>query len=101
MRVRDDNKTGVFLSASINSNSWIVKMPILVDGLYQKIVLSYEINIGGVTFDDGSLIKTIQVPKDISLYGEQTVYFYKASKSGSNCHRLTIWANNQKIAHIQ
>jgi len=101
MRIRDASQTAVFYGAALDPNSWELKMPVIVDGLCPETTIRYEIFIGGVTFDDGSLIKIISLPTDGDPEGATILTFYKESDTGSICHRKQVFQGEKRIGYFQ
>jgi len=101
MRVRDGIETANSVVGDLGSNTWDVKMPIVVDGMPPETMIEYSIFIGGVTFDDGSLKQALVFPADFNVEGEHDLHFYKVGQSGSNCHRKKIYQGAVQIANAQ
>jgi PKD repeat protein len=101
MGVRTGSKTVVMFAADLGNNTWDVEMPVIIDGIRPEITLAVEIIIGGVTFDNGSLQKTLAYPADVSPEGDSLLHFYKTSTSGSNCHRIKVSQDQTIIAYFQ
>jgi hypothetical protein len=101
MRVRGGAETGVFNQSNIGDVTKTILMPILVDGLYLGTSIKYEILIGGVVFNDGSLSKTLKFPLDFSTGGEASLVFLKAGSIGSNCFKATVSQGLNQIAVYQ
>jgi len=97
MRMRTSSETVVLAKTNLGDNTWDVVMPVIVDGLYDGVTISYDIFIGGVTFDDGLLSKTLAVPGDFSQQGECLLHFLKTGLSGSNCYNASIWQGLTRI----
>jgi hypothetical protein len=85
----------------VGNDVWEAKMPIIINNPIPGVSIRLTIFIGGVTFSDGSLQKTLVCPGDFSSMGEATVNFLKSSSSGSNCHRITVFQNSIMIGHKQ
>lgn len=100
MRVRSGSDTAVIYGAGPVSNTWNVKIPIIVDGARPDVELKYEIYIAGVTFDDGTLNKTLTY-NDLNSEGEATLNLYKTGTAGSSCYRCKIVQNGGMIAFYQ
>lgn len=101
MRVRDADETAVTLAGKIASNQYKITMPVVVDGNYPGTSVIYDIFVGGVTFDDGTLQRTL-LPGSSPAFGwDMTLLFYKAGLSGSNCHRASVWQGTRRIAFRQ
>jgi PA14 domain len=98
MRLRTTAQTGVFVGGQIDPSTVDIHMPVIVDGLYAGTKIDFRIFIGGVTFDDGTIRKSLIMPGSVNADGECLIHFYKTGSSGSNCHRIDIFQGVQKIA---
>ncbi len=98
MRLRTTGQTGVFSVGQVDATTQNIQMPVLVDGLYSGTKIDFEIFIGGVTFDDGTISKSLRIPDDVSSDGQALLHFYKTGDSGSVCHRINVFQTSQKIA---
>jgi hypothetical protein len=100
MRVRSGSETSLTsLEATEEINR--VAMPVMIDGLWSDAVVNIEIFIGGVTFDDGSLVRTIHPASDCDGFGVANVEFLKTGFSGSACHRVAVWQGAKRVAWKQ
>jgi PA14 domain len=99
MRVRSADSTAVFRRGSLGNDTWDIGMPVIVDNPCSGIVLKFDIFIGGVTFDDGTISKVILVPDDLTPEGECQLGFIKVGSDGSNCHRLGIWQGLNRLSY--
>jgi len=74
-------------------------MPVMVDGLSDDVEIRYDIFLAGVIFEDGTLQKTLP-QENFNSYGVTRVFFIKQERSGSVCHRASVWQNGKRIAYI-
>lgn len=100
VRIRYGDDTSYRYVGSFGAASYVIETPVIVDGV-GSARLEFEIFIGGVTFDDGSLGKLIEIPSDLNAFGEYLLHFYKIGDSGSICHRLKIFQGGVRIAYYQ
>jgi hypothetical protein len=98
MRLRTTAQTGVFIGGQVDAATYDIQMPVIVDGLYAGTKIDFRIFIGGVTFEDGSILKSFAMPESVNANGETLLHFYKTGHFGSNCHRIEIFQGIQKIA---
>jgi hypothetical protein len=77
--------------------SFRVEMPVVVSKSYSDITVHYDIFEAGVTFLDGS-IEADCTTSDFDGLGRHTLNFLKLGKSGSACHRASVWQNGVRIA---
>lgn len=98
MRVRDNEQTSVRFIRDYGDGSYLVEMPVVIDGLHPDITLSYDIFTGGVIFEDGTISKNITLPTDCDAAGISLLRFIKIGTSGSVCHRASVWQNGKRIA---
>ncbi len=98
MRLRTTALTGVFVGGQVDSSTVDIHMPVIVDGLYAGTKIDFKIFLGGVTFDDGTILKSLTMPSSFNANGESLLHFYKTDVSGSICHRIDIFQGVQKIA---
>ena len=101
MRVRSGQRTALYYSGMLGDNQWDVTMPVLVDGNFEGTSITYEIIIGGVTFDDGSLFRTLLPGSQAELRWAEEMHFHKIGTAGSNCYRTSINQGNTRIAYTQ
>jgi len=101
MRVRSGLRTALFYAEMLDSNQWDVVMPVVVDGNYEGTSIIYDIIIGGVTFDDGTLSRTLLPGSHPELKWSEILHFYKVGTVGSNCYRTSVRQGNLRIAYTQ
>ncbi|MFT3990265.1 MAG: PA14 domain-containing protein [Luteolibacter sp.] len=99
-RIRMGSQTGAIIQDNSTEELSYVKMAVIVDNLYPEVKVECKIVIGGVIFDDGSLVKILTLPEDFSASGEGELNFIKSGNAGSNCHKTWIWHADQKIAYL-
>jgi len=98
MSVRDNEHTSVRYVQSYGDGTYMVEMPAIIVGLHVDTILRYDIFIGGVTFEDGSIQKNIILPDNCDSMGMTLVRFLKIGSSGSVCNRVSVWQNGKRIA---
>ncbi|MCB1122893.1 MAG: hypothetical protein KJT03_15165 [Verrucomicrobiae bacterium] len=76
-------------------------MPVVIDGNHADTSVVYDIFVGGVVFDDGSLSRTLYPGGSVTPLWEAVLHFYKAGLNGSNCHRASVWQSGRRIAFYQ
>lgn len=97
MKVRSGAETSL-ITMETSGGMTCVAMPVVIDGLWPDTQVKIEIFIGGVTFDDGSIVRSITPPQDCDVFGIAMVEFLKAGSSGSTCHRVSVWQGGKRIA---
>lgn len=97
MRVRDAEETAVYFAGTLEGGGYITEMPVIVDGMTSDVTLRYDIFIGGVTFEDGSLSKDYNLG-DFDELGIAKVRMLKSGNYGSICHRGSVWQDGKRIA---
>jgi acylphosphatase len=90
---------GPYYGESIGEEARKVNLSGTVDNISDGVTLNIEILIGGVTFDDGSIQKTILSNNGLDQNGVFALTFHKTSKFGSNCYRMRLWQGNIPIAY--
>lgn len=100
MRVRAGSETSVTIEET-SEGLMKVGMPIVVNGLWADATVRIEIFIGGVIFDDGTIVKELHPSLDCNEDGVVKVTFLKAGNVGATCHRISIWQNGQRIGWKQ
>ena len=101
MRIRTGSKTVVLVGETFGNDTWDVKMPLIIDGCYSEITLITDIIIGGVTFEDGTVSKILNLPGDLNPEGHFDYHFNKVGSAGSNCHRIRAYQNMIQIMYSQ
>ena len=101
MRLRTGGETAVIMKDNLGNNVWKVGMPVLIDNPCSGIILKCDIIIGGVTFDNGTLSKQLNIPEDLTSSGEYQLDFIKIGIEGSNCHRISMWQGQNRILYNQ
>ena len=97
MSVRSADETSV--TNRINADgTYTVTMPIVVQGLEDDVEVRCEIVKSGVLFKDGSTVKVLPA-SDFNQYGSVTLDFVMQNLV-SNCHRLSVWHNGERIAYL-
>lgn len=75
----------------------IVEMPVVTYGDLGHAEIRCEIIIGGVTFVDGTVTKTL-TSQNFNLSHTCNLYFKKPITAHSNCHRFKINDGNVTLA---
>ena len=101
MRVRSGSQTSLLITKSSPTGWTQAIMPIMIDGSWPDTVVKMEIFIGGVTFDDGSLTRSINPAAECDAFGVNRLVFYRTGSVGSVCHRISIWQGSNRIAWKQ
>ena len=99
MRERSGSETVVLYQGDLGNDSYAYDMPVIVDGLRPGITLEYQIFLGGITFDDGSITKYISGGSGVDPAGNGLLKFYKAGQSGATCHTVRVLQNGRSIAY--
>lgn len=100
MRLRDNELTSVTNLEEFEDGTKLIEMPIVLDGLHADAFVHYDIFIGGVLFEDGTISKDWQIPSDFDETGIGKVRFIKSGNWGAACHRGSIWQNGKRIAFL-
>jgi hypothetical protein len=94
--VRSDDMTGNLAIESYPTYD-VVELPVVFNGDLDTAEIRCEIIIGGVTFTDGSTMKSLY-RSDFDEYGTTKFYFDKPISAHANCHRFSIWHNGTRVA---
>jgi hypothetical protein len=71
--------------------SQIVEMAMILSGVPLDILIRIEIFVGGITFDDGTIVKELTAA-DFDNLGQYTVRFIRpATAQTSVCHRTKVY----------
>ena len=97
MTVRSGSETSLTIVESTPQMTRVV-MPVVINGIWSDSIVKLEIFIAGVTFDDGTIVRTINPSTDCDAFGTKLVEFLKAGNSGANCHRVSVWQSGKRIA---
>lgn len=95
--MRSDDKTGNYATETYPTYQ-VIALPVVMTGDMSEVEVSCEIFIGGVTFTDGTTVKTIRYT-DLDETGVAKLYFNKPKTAHSNCHRYSVWHKGVRIAH--
>lgn len=100
MRVRSGAETSLTTLETVGGVSR-VEMPVVINGLWPDAEVRIEIFIGGVTFSDGSLTRTLSLPGSCDAFGTSMIEFLKVGNAGATCHRVSVWQGGRRIAWKQ
>ena len=96
--IRSGDLTGNLLHVSYSTYD-VVELPVVFNGDLNTAEIRCEIIIGGVTFTDGTTIKSLN-QTSFDEFGIAKLYFNKPFAAHSNCHRYSIWHNGIRIAYF-
>jgi hypothetical protein len=101
-RVRKGGETAL-IRQQLNEEEGVFKtmMPVVVNGMHEGVSIRFDIFIGGVCFEDGSISKTLHVPDDFNERGEAIVNFIKIGSKGANCYRSGVWHQGVRVAYFE
>jgi hypothetical protein len=83
--------TGVFVIQTYTDGSELVEMPVVVTDVFPGIQVVISIFAGGVTFDDGTTVKTLTAADFNSLGVAMVKFIYPAGAKTSVCHTLKVY----------
>jgi hypothetical protein len=77
--------------------SQLIEMATVLSSVPSHILVRFEIFVGGITFDDGTIVKELTAA-DFNQLGEARVRFIRpASAQTSVCHRTKIYQGGVMI----
>jgi alpha-tubulin suppressor-like RCC1 family protein len=90
VKVSSSLNTSLKVVDALPNGSEIVEMPVLVSEIIPGMQVTLHIAVAGVTFDDGSLTKTLSAA-DFDALGRAKVRFIRSNGTAtSNCYTLSV-----------
>ena len=84
-------QTDVEVLSTFEDGSRLVAMGLVLSPVLSQVAVRVNIVVGGITFDDGTLIKTL-TSADFNALGESQVRFIlPASATTSVCHETRVY----------
>jgi hypothetical protein len=96
-RVRSGDETGnVPIEGFLTYE--ILRSAVVVSGEIATAEIRCEIIIGGVTFTDGTTVKS-SYSTDFDDFNTRNLEFNKPYTAHSNCRRFSVWQNGTRVAY--
>lgn len=93
------NNTYTKVLQTYPDGSELVEMMVIVSPMPSDLSLELDVVVGGVTFDDGTTVKTL-TPADFDALGQTTVQFIRpASARTSVCHVIRLFQGSEEIGN--
>ncbi|MEM1222227.1 MAG: hypothetical protein AAGH40_05645, partial [Verrucomicrobiota bacterium] len=85
-----DDETNIQVIDTFEDGDQLIKTTITLDYVPEDIVVEVDIRVSGVTFADGSILKTFRAA-DFDELGRVELYFIRPAESRTSvCHRITV-----------
>jgi hypothetical protein len=98
VRIRSHDKAGNIYE-SFGDPISKVRMYVVVTGDLDGAEIRCNIVIGGVTFDDGTTIKSLG-GADFDELGVGSLLFLKANTAHANCRTFTVWKDSVRVGRF-
>jgi hypothetical protein len=101
LRIRDEDESSIQVVGLPDPQTYLVETPAIFNGRYPDIEMSYEIFIGGVVFEDGTVKHRFKPADSMDAWNTCRIRMLKARDSkGSICNRASIWQDGIRIAYF-